>query len=30
MRYLKQSKKHATWNLYKVSKNEQFGNGTKR
>lgn len=30
MRYLKQSKKHATWNLYKVSKKEQFGTGTKR
>lgn len=30
MRYLKQSKKHATRNLYKVSKKEQFGNGTKR
>lgn len=30
MRYLKQSKKHATWNLYKVSKKEQFGNGTNR
>lgn len=30
MRYLKQSKKYATWNLYKVSKKEQFGNGSKR
>ena len=30
MRYLKQSTKHATRNLYKVSKKEQFGDGTKR
>ena len=30
MRYLRQSKKHAPRNLYKVSKKEQFGNGTKR